>query len=89
MDEEPTHSQVLLVPVQEPDAGSRLQEFHPLEGSAEDTVGEGSGGGWEVEGTVQIRDLLAEARCNQAALDFLSTTDVGGGLFNHTRIRPI
>ena len=35
----------------------------------------GAGGKWEGKGPV--RDLLADGRCSQAALDFLSTTDAG------------
>jgi len=40
-------------------------------------VGGGVEGDWEWKSRWKIRDLLADGRCSQAVLDFLSTTDVG------------
>ena len=48
-----------------------------MEAAAEDPVGGGEEGDREVEGPVEVRDLLADGRCSQAVLDFLSTADVG------------
>jgi len=70
-EEEPAYSQVLVMPAQEAVAGVRLQKLPPLEGPASDDVG----GDWEGGGPFEIRDL-AEARCSQAVLGFLSATEV-------------
>lgn len=43
---EPAHSQKLLAPVQDPDAGACLQNLPSLEVPAEDPVGGGSEGDW-------------------------------------------
>jgi hypothetical protein len=66
-----------VVPIQDPDTGARLQKLLPLEGPAEGSVDEGSEGDREGKDRSKIRDLLADVRCSQAALDYLSTTDAG------------
>jgi len=48
-----------------------------MEDAAEDSVGGGAEGDQEAEERVTVRDLLADERCGQAVLDFLSSTDVG------------
>ena len=51
-----------------------------MEDAADGSVGEGTEGDREVEEPVDgpgRRDLLADGRCGQAVLDFLSSTDVG------------
>jgi len=40
-------------------------------------VGRDAGGKGRGKDRFKIRDLLADGRCSQAVLDFLSTTDVG------------
>ena len=68
---------MLVVPLLEPDPGSSLQGVAGVEGAAEDTVGGGAEGDWEVEGSVEDQRSPRRGRCSQAVLDFLSTTDVG------------
>jgi len=73
VDGEPAHSQV-PVPVQDTDAGARLQKLPSPEGPAEDSVGEGSEGDREGEGLIQRSGTSSPM---QGVLDFLSTTEVG------------
>jgi len=71
---------MLVVPVPEPDSGALLHCLPGVEGTAENPVGRGVEGDWEVEGPVGgggVRDLLAGEVCGRTVLDILSTTDVG------------
>jgi hypothetical protein len=53
VDEELAHSQVLMVSIQDPDAGASPQEPPPLEGEAEDPVGRGTKVHWKGKGSVR------------------------------------
>ena len=68
---------MLVVPEPHTDEGPPPQGVFEVEGTAEDLVDGGEEGDREVESRWKIRDLLADERCSQAVLDFLSTTDVG------------
>jgi len=59
------------------DKGTPVQGVSEVEAGAEDPLGGGEEGDREVEEPVEDPDLLADERCSQAVLDFLSTTDVG------------
>jgi len=48
-----------------------------LQGLAEDHVGRGEEGSGKWESRFKLRDLLADRRCSQAVLDFLSATYAG------------
>jgi hypothetical protein len=68
---------VLVVPVPDADAGARSQNcprWKPQQTILWAEVRKESGRGKD---QFKIRDLLADARCSQSVLDFLSTTDVG------------
>lgn len=52
VDGEPAHCPVPVVPIQYPYAGARLQQLSPLEGPAEDYVGDGVEGDRKGEGLV-------------------------------------
>jgi len=77
LDEEPAHTAVLVVPVPDSDSGAPLQGVSRVEGPTEDPVGGGAGETGKLRGRWKIRDLLADGRCSQAVLDFLSATDMG------------
>jgi len=53
LDEEAAHPTMLVVPTPEPDSGAPLQGVPRVEGPAEDTVGRGAEGDWEVEEPVE------------------------------------
>ena len=83
MDNPPTRRHLLVAPVQDPNAGTPLQELPPVEKSAEDSLGDSPGRNpkapWPYPGRdrTSIAELLADQRCSQAVLTFLATTDVG------------
>ena len=54
-----------------------LQDVSRMEVAVEDSVGGGAEGDRETEDPVGGRDLLADERCGQMVLDFLSSTDMG------------
>ena len=74
MDGEPAHCQVLVVIAQ--DAGARLQKLTPRESPVDGSVSEVLDGDREWEEPFTIRGLLANARCSQAVLEPLTSTDV-------------
>jgi len=53
LDEESANPRCLVVPVPEPDSGAPLQCVPGVEGLAEELVGGGAEGDWEVEGLVE------------------------------------
>ena len=53
LDEESAHPAMLVVPVPELDSGAPPQGVFRVEGPAEDPVGGGGEGDWEVEGPVE------------------------------------
>jgi len=77
LDEELAHPAVLVVPVPDSDSGPPLQGVSGVEGPAENPAGGGVEGAWEVDSQWKILGFLADGRCSQAVLDFLSAIDVG------------
>jgi hypothetical protein len=75
MDKELASGQVLVVSIQDTDAGPPIQELPPLEAAAEYPVGGGSKREWEKKGSIQDPGPLGRHEV-QPVLDFLSTTDV-------------
>jgi len=53
LDEEPIYPAMLVVPVPNTDPGPPLQGVSKMEAAAEDPVGGGEEGDWEVEGPVE------------------------------------
>ena len=53
LDDEPTHPAMLVVPVPNAEPGPPFQGVPRVEAAAEDPVGGGEEGGWEVEGPVE------------------------------------
>jgi hypothetical protein len=77
VDEEPPYCQVLVVSVQDTDADhvfKNCPRWKPQQKILWAEVRKESGRGKD---RFTIRDLLADTRCYQPVLDFLSSTDVG------------
>jgi len=77
MDEEPPHSIVLVVPVPEADEVSLFKVSPEWKGQQKILWAEVLRKTGRGKTRWKIRDLLADERCSQVVLDFLSTTDVG------------
>ena len=74
-----TATYVLVVPVQDPDAGAPVRELPPpppqVGNGSRKSCGRRCGRGGKDR--FEIRNLLADGRCTKAVLDFLHSTDVG------------
>jgi hypothetical protein len=70
---------MLVVPVQDADTGARFQSLPPLEGPAKIMWVEVWKETRKWKSRFTVRNLLANTRCSQPVLDFLSTMNVGGG----------
>jgi len=83
VDHPPTGRHLLVVSVQDSDAGTPVQELPPVEEPAKNSLGGRPRRDRKLLGPNRGRDrtkitqLLADKRCSQAVLDFLATTEVG------------
>jgi len=67
-----------VVLVQDTEAGARLQGLPGVEAQQKILWAEVRKETGRGKGRFTIRHLLADTRCSQSVLDFLTTTDVGG-----------
>jgi len=68
---------VPVVPIPLANKRPPLQSVSGMEDTAKGSVGGGADGDVEVEEPVEDPKFIADKRCRQAVLDFLSSTDVG------------
>ena len=75
--EEPDHRQVLVVPVQGPDAGAPSRTARKWERQQKNLWAELRRETGRGKDRFKVQDLFTDERCSQTVVDFLTTADVG------------
>ena len=75
--QDPPYCPVLVVPVPLANERPPFRGVSGMEDAAEDPVGRGEGGDWEVEEPAEEPGPPGRWACSQAVLDFLSSAEVG------------